>query len=85
MRLFARLLPLLLTASPAMAGVSLGVDFRDAVGGLVGLGAVLFFMILCFRGDKNPLRPVLSPISAWSASCAATAAAAALSSKRNRS
>lgn len=57
MRLFARLLPLLLSSSPAMAGVSLGVDFRDAVGGLVGLGAVLFFMALCFRGDKNPPAP----------------------------
>jgi hypothetical protein len=57
MRLFARILTLMFFASPAMAGVSLGVDFRDAVGGLVGLSAVIFFMILCFRGDKNPPAP----------------------------
>ncbi len=45
---------LALAATPAHAGVMKGVDFRDAVGGLMGLGAVLFFMALCFRGDKNP-------------------------------
>jgi hypothetical protein len=57
MRLSLRLLPLLFAASPAFAGVSLGVDFRDAVGGLVGLSAVIFFMVLCFRGDSNPPAP----------------------------
>lgn len=43
----------LLTAS-AHAGVVKGVDFRDAFGGLLGLAAVIFFMTLCFKGDKNP-------------------------------
>ncbi len=45
---------LALAAAPAHAGVIKGVDFRDAFGGLLGLGAVIFFMALCFRGDKNP-------------------------------
>lgn len=51
--IFAALL-LALTAVPLRAGVVKGVDFRDAFGGLLGLGAVIFFMALCFRGDKNP-------------------------------
>jgi hypothetical protein len=57
MRLSLRLLPLLFAASPAFASVSLGVDFRDAFGGLVGLAGVIFFMVLCFRGDSNPPAP----------------------------
>ncbi len=48
---------LLLLHSSAHAGVVLGVDFRDAFGGLLGLGAVIFFMALSFRGDKNPPAP----------------------------
>jgi hypothetical protein len=45
---------LALAAAPAHAGVVKGVDFRDAFGGLLGLAAVIFFMALCFKGDKNP-------------------------------
>jgi hypothetical protein len=45
---------LVLAAAPAHAGVIKGVDFRDAFGGLLGLAAVVFFMGLCFKGDKNP-------------------------------
>lgn len=52
-----RLLPLTLIASHAVAGVALGVDFRDACGGLIGLSAVFFFMWLSFKGDKNPPAP----------------------------
>ena len=44
-------------ASRADASVVAGVDFRDAFGGLLGLAAVVFFMVLCFRGDKNPPYP----------------------------
>ncbi len=54
---FLRLLPLTLLSTPAFAGVSLGVDFTDAFGGLIGLGAVFFFMWLAFKGDKNPPAP----------------------------
>jgi hypothetical protein len=57
MRKALRLLPLLLASSQAPAAVVLGVDFRDACGGLIGLGAVFFFMYLSFRGDKNPPAP----------------------------
>ena len=49
--------PLLLLSTSAHASVVLGVDFRDAFGGLLGLGAVIFFMALSFRGDKNPPAP----------------------------
>jgi hypothetical protein len=52
-----RLIPFLALSSPAFAGVQLGVDFRDAVGGLIGLGTVFFFMWLSFKGDKNPPAP----------------------------
>ncbi len=45
---------LFFSASQAFAGVMTGVDFRDAFGGLMGLGAVFFFMYLCFQGDRNP-------------------------------
>lgn len=45
---------LALAAAPLRAGVVKGVDFRDAFGGLLGLAFVLFFMALCFRGDRNP-------------------------------
>jgi hypothetical protein len=48
---------MLLIASQAQAAVVKGVDFRDAVGGLMGLGAVFFFMAKCFIGDKNPPVP----------------------------
>lgn len=41
-------------AVPAHANVVKGVDFRDAFGGLLGLASVIFFMVLCFKGDKNP-------------------------------
>jgi hypothetical protein len=44
-------------STQASAAVVKGVDFRDAFGGLMGLGAVFFFMYLCFRGDKNPPAP----------------------------
>ena len=44
-------------ASQAPAAVVAGVDFRDAFGGLLGLAAVIFFMALCFKGDKNPPAP----------------------------
>lgn len=54
MRKIALFSAIFLSASQAFAGVMVGVDFRDAVGGLVGLGAVFFFMYLCFRGDRNP-------------------------------
>lgn len=47
----------LFMASSAHATVVKGVDFRDAFGGLLGLGAVIFFMALCFKGDKNPPAP----------------------------
>lgn len=52
-----RLLPLTLLSSQAIAGVQLGVDFRDACGGIIGLSAVFFFMYLSFKGDKNPPAP----------------------------
>lgn len=45
---------LLLAQGALRAGVAKGVDFRDAFGGLMGLAAVVFFMALCFKGDKNP-------------------------------
>jgi hypothetical protein len=48
---------LILAASQAQAAVVAGVDFRDAFGGLMGLGGVLFFMYKCFQGDKNPPAP----------------------------
>jgi hypothetical protein len=48
---------LFLVASQAHAAVVKGVDFRDAVGGLMGLGAVFFFMAKCFSGDKHPPVP----------------------------
>lgn len=54
MRKISGFLLLLAVSAPLQAGVMKGVDFRDAFGGLLGLGAVLFFMALCFRGDKNP-------------------------------
>jgi len=57
MRKTLAILSLTLLAARAHAGVVLGVDFRDAFGGLLGLGAVIFFMALCFRGDKNPPAP----------------------------
>jgi L-lactate permease len=57
MRHVLRLLPLLFVTSQAPAAVVLGVDFRDACGGLVGLAAVFFFMWLSFKGDKNPPAP----------------------------
>ncbi|MES2202081.1 MAG: hypothetical protein V4498_07515 [candidate division FCPU426 bacterium] len=44
-------------ASQAQAAVVTGVDFRDAFGGLLGLLGVIFFMWLCFKGDKNPPSP----------------------------
>ena len=44
-------------SSRLTAAVVAGVDFRDAFGGLLGLVAVVFFMALCFRGDKNPPAP----------------------------
>ena len=44
-------------ASQAHAAVVKGVDFRDAFGGLLGLASVVFFMALCFKGDKNPPAP----------------------------
>ena len=49
--------PIASLAGQASAAVVKGVDFRDAFGGLLGLGAVIFFMALCFRGDKNPPYP----------------------------
>jgi len=57
MKKFAALLALTALQSQAQAAVVKGVDFRDAFGGLLGLGAVFFFMSLCFRGDKNPPAP----------------------------
>ena len=51
------LIPVFFAASSAQAAVVAGVDFRDAFGGLLGLAAVVFFMVLCFRGDKNPPAP----------------------------
>jgi L-lactate permease len=57
MRNFLRLLPLFFASSQASAAVVLGVDFRDACGGLIGLAAVFFFMWLSFKGDKNPPAP----------------------------
>lgn len=48
---------LLFQSSLASAAVVKGVDFRDAFGGLLGLAAVVFFMALCFKGDKNPPYP----------------------------
>jgi hypothetical protein len=53
----AILMTLLLASSQAHAAVVKGVDFRDAFGGLMGLGMVFFFMYLCFKGDKNPPAP----------------------------
>ena len=53
----ALLISLLLLASRASAVVVQGVDIRDAFGGLLGLAAVFFFMVLCFKGDKNPPAP----------------------------
>lgn len=57
MRQFLLALSLTLSASQAHAVVVQGVDFRDALGGLLGLAAVFFFMYLCFRGDRNPPAP----------------------------
>jgi hypothetical protein len=57
MRHLLRLLPLLFASSQASAAVVLGVDFRDACGGLIGLGAVIFFMYQSFKGDRNPPAP----------------------------
>lgn len=50
-------LVMLAAAGHLPAAVVRGVDFRDAFGGLLGLGAVFFFMYLCFKGDKNPPAP----------------------------
>jgi hypothetical protein len=47
----------LFLSARAQAAVVAGVDFRDAFGGLLGLAAVVFFMVLCFKGDKNPPAP----------------------------
>ena len=57
MRRLALLLCLSLLSQQASATVVKGVDFRDAFGGLVGLAAVVFFMVLCFKGDRNPPAP----------------------------
>ncbi len=42
----------LLSSMPAWADVE-KTDILDGTGGLVGLLAVLFFMWLCFWGDKH--------------------------------
>ena len=57
MRKLSLTLSVFFIASQADAAVVKGVDFRDAFGGLLGLGSVFFFMYLCFKGDKNPPAP----------------------------
>jgi hypothetical protein len=57
MRRISFALSLTLFASRTFANVVKGVDFRDAFGGVLGLIAVVFFMVLCFRGDRNPPAP----------------------------